>query len=349
MSVASRHSNSARAKVGVFIPCHNEADIIVETIQTVRRHLDSPGFPYEGVIIVVDDGSEDGSFELARSAGADYLYRHVTNLGLGAATRAGMEIAHLAGCDAFAKFDADLQHDIQDVGPSVRPLIDGEADVVYASRFAGKIHYKMPIVRYLGNRTFTWLMRTLTGWKITDAQTGLMCFSRRYLAIFEMPSTYNPPQQALFDASRKGMRYAEVPAQFFSRRTGQSFVSLRYIRKVVSSLVKLAFFHHSFRMCTYLGLGMLVIATLAMAKGFYGYWFLGAASYIPNSVLVVISASLGAISILLGLLSYAILGRQSTIRNSGNYRYIVIDEIVKGSAYVHNVYSPRSIDSRLES
>ena len=54
--------------------------------------------------------------------------------------------------------------------------------------------------------------------EITDAQTGLMCFSRRYLAVFEMPASYNPPQQALFDASRKGMRYAEVPRNFTNAR-----------------------------------------------------------------------------------------------------------------------------------
>ena len=108
------------------------------------------------------------------------LYRHETNRGLGAATRAGMEIAHYIKCDAFAKFDADLQHDINDIVPAVRLLIDNEADIVYASRFAGKIHYRMPLVRAVGNRVFTRLMRMVTGWKITDAQTGLMCFSRRY-------------------------------------------------------------------------------------------------------------------------------------------------------------------------
>lgn len=318
---------SRRPRVGVFIPCHNEGAIIAETIRAVRACLEAPTFPYEGVIIVVDDGSTDDTFEKAVAAGADVLYRHETNRGLGAATRAGMEIAHYIGCDAFAKFDADLQHDVRDIAAAVKPLIDNEADVVYASRFAGKIHYRMPLVRAVGNRVFTVLMRLVTGWPITDAQTGLMCFSRRYLSIFEMPASYNPPQQALFDASRKGMRYAEVPAQFFARRTGTSFVSLRYIEKVLSSLLKIAFYHYSFRVFTVLGLMLLAIGLALTAWGLYEYVLLGAPSYMPHGTAVLFSVTTGLMAVLFGLQSYAVLSRQPYIRNGGNYFYIVLDNL----------------------
>jgi glycosyltransferase involved in cell wall biosynthesis len=321
---------SAKPRVGVFIPCRNEAAIIAETIRTLRAYLESDRFPYEGVIIVVDDGSTDETFRKAREAGADVLYRHETNRGLGAATRAGMEIAHYIKCDAFAKFDADLQHDVNDIAPSVRPLIDNEADVVYASRFAGRIHYRMPFIRAVGNRVFTRLMRVVTGWPITDAQTGLMCFSRRYLAVFEMPASYNPPQQALFDAARKGMRYAEVPAQFYPRKTGASFVSLKYIEKVVSSLLKLAFYHYCFRVFTVLGLILLLIGSGFAAVGLYQYFFAGAQTYLPHGTLVLFSITAGLLSILFGLQSYALLGRQPYVRNGPTYFYIVLENIIFG-------------------
>jgi glycosyltransferase involved in cell wall biosynthesis len=319
--------SAATPRVGVFVPCHNEAAIISETIRTLRAYLSSDQFPYEGVIIVVDDGSRDDTFEQARAAGADVLYRHETNRGLGAATRAGMEIAHYIGCDAFAKFDADLQHDVNDIAAAVRPLIDNEADVIYASRFAGKIHYKMPFIRAAGNRVFTLLMRLVTGWHITDAQTGLMCFSRRYLSVFEMPASYNPPQQALFDASRKGMRYAEVPAQFYARKTGTSFVSLKYIEKVISSLLKIAFYHYCFKAFTSLGLGLLLLGFAFAARGIYGYLFEGAVSYLPHGTLVLFSVTAGLLAVLFGLQSYALLGRQPYIRNTSNYFYIVLENI----------------------
>jgi glycosyltransferase involved in cell wall biosynthesis len=314
-------------RVGVFIPCHNEGAIIGETVRTLRAYLESDRFPYEGVIIVVDDGSKDDTFRKAQEAGVDVLYQHETNRGLGAATRAGMEIAHYVKCDAFAKFDADLQHDVNDIAPAVRPLIDNEADVVYASRFAGKIHYRMPFIRAVGNRVFTRLMRIVTGWHITDAQTGLMCFSRRYLSVFEMPASYNPPQQALFDASRKGMRYTEVPAQFYPRKTGASFVSLKYIEKVVSSLLKISFYHYCFRAFTGLGLVLLGIGFLFFAYGLYGYWFRGHASYLPHGTLVLFSITAGLLSALFGLQSYALLGRQPYIRNGATYFYVVLENL----------------------
>ena len=317
-----------RARIGVFIPCHNEGAIITDTIRILREYLTSDKFPYDGVIIVVDDGSRDDTYEKALAAGADVLYRHETNRGLGAATRAGMEIAHYVGCDAFAKFDADLQHDVNDIAASVRPLIENQADILYASRFAGKIHYRMPFIRAAGNRTFTAVMRIVTGWPITDAQTGLMCFSRRYLSIFEMPASYNPPQQALFDASRKGMRYAEVPAQFYARKTGASFVSLKYIEKVTSSLLKIAFYHYCFKAFTGLGLLLLLIGFGFAAQGMYEYLVEGAPSYLPHGTLVLFSVTVGLLAVLFGLQSYALLSRQPYIRNTSNYFYIVLEQVL---------------------
>lgn len=314
-------------RVGVFVPCHNEGAIITQTLRTLRDYLASDQFPYDGVIIVVDDGSRDDTYEKAVAAGADVLYRHETNRGLGAATRAGMEIAHYVGCDAFAKFDADLQHDVNDIATAVRPLIENQADILYASRFAGKIHYRMPLIRAVGNRVFTTLMRLVTGWPITDAQTGLMCFSRRYLSVFEMPASYNPPQQALFDASRKGMRYAEVPAQFYARKTGASFVSLKYIQKVVSSLLKIAFYHYCFRAFTGLGLLLLGLGSLVALHGIYGYAFEGQPSYLPHGTLVLFSITAGLLAVLFGLQSYAVLNRQPYIRNTLNYFYIVLENV----------------------
>jgi glycosyltransferase involved in cell wall biosynthesis len=294
----------------------------------LRGYLGSPQFPYRVAIIVVDDGSCDDTFELARDAGADVLYRHVTNQGLGAATRAGMEIAHYIGCTAFAKFDADQQHDVNDILAAVTPLVRDQADVVYASRFAGRIHYRMPLVRSVGNRVFTRLMRTITGWPITDAQTGLMCFGRRYLSVFEMPASYNPPQQALFDASRKGMRYTEVPAQFYARRTGHSFISLRYVSKVTTSLLKLSFYHYCFRLFSLVGAALLLLATAFALRGFYGYFVEGAPTYVPNAVGILLSAISGILAVLFGLQSYAQLNRMPYIRNGGmGYRYVVLEYV----------------------
>lgn len=321
-------TNVKETKVGIFIPCHNEAEIITETIRTVRQHIESENFPYDAIIIIVDDGSTDNTYQLAKEAGADILYRLPVNAGLGAAARVGMEIAHYVGCTVYAKFDADLQHDVEDIYHAVKPIIEGEADVCYGSRFAGKINYKMPIVRFLGNHTFTWLTRKLTGWKTTDAQSGLNCFGRRYLAIFELPCTYNCAQQALIDASVKGMRYTEVPATFHKRRSGNSFIKWRYIAKVTAMMAKMSFYHYCFPIFMTFGATLILIGLFALIKGLIGFFFYSNIQYLPHATLVLFAFTTGILAFLFGLQSFAQINRVRFVRNTPDaYRYVVLEDI----------------------
>ncbi len=215
--------------VVVFIPAHNEEERVGEVIRTVKRlYGDGEEKGYRVKVVVVDDGSSDGTVRVSREAGADRIISHGRNLGLGAATRTGLLSAREMDADIALKLDADLQHDPADIHRAIQPVLSDGADIVYGSRFAGRIHYRMPLLRRMGNLFFTWLMRKLTGWTITDAQTGLMVYGRRYLQDFHMPGDYNPPHQTLIDAYHRNLRYAEVPVDFHPRETGKSFISLKY-------------------------------------------------------------------------------------------------------------------------
>ena len=225
--------------VVIFIPALNEEEKIGDIIKRVDelyQGSEQRGFKIE--VIVVDDGSTDNTVGEARKAEAEKIISHPYNLGLGAATRTGMQVAYEMGADVALKLDADFQHDPQDIEKVIQPILEDKADIVYGSRFAGNITYKMPLIRKVGNIFFTWLMRKLTGWQITDAQTGLMVYSRRYLADFNMPGNYNPPQQTLIDAYHKHMRFMEVPVVFHPRTSGESFVSLKYPLKVFPQMLR---------------------------------------------------------------------------------------------------------------
>ena len=225
--------------VVIFIPALNEEGKIGEVIRTVYQlYQDSEQRGFRVEVIVVDDGSTDGTAEEARNAGAKKIISHPYNIGLGAATRTGMQAAYEIGADVSLKLDADFQHDPKDIEKVIQPILDDKSDIVYGSRFAWEITYKMPFVRRMGNLFFTWLMRKVTGWKITDAQTGLMVYSRKYLADFNMPGNYNPPQQTLIDAYHKHMRYMEVPVVFHPRTSGKSFVSFKYPFKVFPQMLR---------------------------------------------------------------------------------------------------------------
>src|ERR1700721_1553812 len=115
--------------VWVIIPAYNEAAVIGEVVADVRSVFDH--------VVCVDDGSRDGTGEIARQAGA-HLVRHPINLGQGAAIQTGVEYARRQpGAQVFATFDADGQHRVKDVAAMVERLGAADADIVIGTRFAG--------------------------------------------------------------------------------------------------------------------------------------------------------------------------------------------------------------------
>jgi glycosyltransferase involved in cell wall biosynthesis len=222
----------------IIVPAYNEAGRIAETLTALARArslLEAKSLAVS--IYVVNDGSTDATAELARAAGADRVVNHKVNRGLGAAVRSGLIAARDAGADIAIKFDADLQHDPEDLPAMIAPIVDDEADVVYGNRFE-RIEYRMPLVRRMGNFAFTRLMAWLTGWRLKDSQPGIFAVGRSYLGSFYLPGDYNYTQQLLLDAYHKGLRFQHVSVAFRPRTSGRSFVSLKYPFKVLPQILR---------------------------------------------------------------------------------------------------------------
>jgi len=226
--------------VVVFIPAFNEEGSIESVIRKIQEHYvaNAAARGYRTEIIVVDDGSSDRTVAISRAAGVDTVVSHIKNRGLGASTRTAMQRAYEMGADIAVKIDADFQHDPDDIDKVVRPIIDDVADSVFGTRFRGGLQYTMPVTRAVGNRFFSWLVSKLTGLVVTDGQTGLMAFGRKYLQQFTIIADYNETQQLILDSYRKNMRIIEVPVIFHKRTTGKSFISWRYPFKVLPTILR---------------------------------------------------------------------------------------------------------------
>ncbi len=223
-------------KIVVLVPAFNEESTIFKTVkalESLKEKLKKPD--YDLKIIVIDDGSTDGTKKEAERAHADAVISHPKNQGLGAAVRTGLETARLYNADIAVKFDADLQHNPLDIISLIKPLEHTNADIVYGHRF-NRISYKMPFIRRIGNRVFTGLMRWLTGWDLKDSQPGIFAVNQNYLSIFRIPRDYNYTQQILLDAACKRMQFSHVEVSFKERTHGKSFVSLKYPFKVFPQL-----------------------------------------------------------------------------------------------------------------
>jgi glycosyltransferase involved in cell wall biosynthesis len=216
----------------VFIPAYNEEENIGKMIDSVKKECCGVA-PY-----IVDDGSTDNTKQVALEHGSKVI-SHSVNRGLGAATRTGLKWILENEADIAVKIDADGQHCPKDIEKVCRPIVEGEADAVFGSRFLGGLQYKMPFYRAIGNKFFSYLTWAMVGQKVTDGQTGLMAFHKRYLQVMEMPADYNETQQLIMDACYKKFRVLEVPVLFHPRTTGKSFISFKYPFKVLPVMFKI--------------------------------------------------------------------------------------------------------------
>ena len=296
--------------VAIVVPAFDEAERIGETVTALRALAPALGaLDCRLRILVVDDGSSDGTGALATAAGADRVLRHRRNQGLGAAVRTGLTGARGEAADFVVKFDADLQHDPADVPALLGPLLADEADLVYGSRFE-RLAYRMPLVRRAGNVAFTRLMRWLTGWPLRDSQPGIFAMSRTYLEVFRLPGDYNYTQQLLLDAYHKGMRFAHVPVTFRERTTGRSFVSLKYPLKALPQIGMVLVGVRPMKLFAPIGLGFMAVAAAVFAVE-VALWFGGLAAKPVQHVNLVLGAGLfGLQTLFFGVLAQLIVERR---------------------------------------
>ncbi len=156
----------------VVMPVYNESETLAQIVERVR----GCGMPCE--IILVDDGSTDGSGQLIdqwRDQPNMVVVRHETNRGKGAALKTGFAIAR---GDVVIVQDADLEYDPSDFWKLVQPIVDDRADVVFGSRFQGDDERSRRVWHALGNRLLTRLSNLRTGLRLTDMETCYKVFRR---------------------------------------------------------------------------------------------------------------------------------------------------------------------------
>jgi glycosyltransferase involved in cell wall biosynthesis len=202
--------------VWVVIPAFNEGAAIGSVIAGLRA--------YASKIVVVDDGSIDGTAGAAHEAGAIVL-RHVINRGQGAALQTGIEYALRRGASTIVTFDSDGQHSPADVPTLVAPLRDGRADIVLGSRFLGSTE-SMPRLRRIVLYLAVLFTRMVSGLRVTDAHNGLRAFSRRAASMVHIQLDRMAHASELMDQIRRsGLVYTEVPVHVryteYSRQKGQ--------------------------------------------------------------------------------------------------------------------------------
>jgi glycosyltransferase involved in cell wall biosynthesis len=205
-----------------IVPALNEVDVIGQTVSEIRR------WASDFAVLVVDDGSTDGTARAAEAAGAEVL-RLPFNLGIGGAMQAGYLYASEHGYDVAVQVDGDGQHDPRHIHDLLGRLTgDADLNMVTGSRFLEPADggYRSSASRRVGIRVFARVVSLASGQRVTDPTSGFRMTDRRGIELFarDYPHDY-PEVEAILLMHSNRLRSCEVPVTMRARTTGRSAIS----------------------------------------------------------------------------------------------------------------------------
>ncbi len=207
----------------VSLPALNEEATVGEVVQAIPRQISGIG---QLRILVVDDGSEDRTGEVALAAGAQVI-RHPVTSGVGAAFHTALAFGLEQGADLMVSIDADGQFNPADIPALIAPVVRGEADFSTASRFKDEaLVPDMPWIKLWGNRMMSRLISSLAGQTFYDVSCGMRCYSREAALRLHLLARFTYTQEVFLNLAFKQMRLVEVPIRVRGvREVGESRVA----------------------------------------------------------------------------------------------------------------------------
>lgn len=219
----------------VIIPAYNESASIVNTVRDIVEN--SVEFDY----IIINDRSTDNTLEVCRNNNLNVLDLPL-NLGIGGAVQTGYWYAYENGYDIAVQFDGDGQHDAKYLNEMSDYLVKNNLDMVVGSRFITNEGFQSSGARRMGIKYFTFLIKLLTGEKITDPTSGYRMCNRKVIKLFstQYPKDYPEPETAVA-LIRRGLKVDEIPVVMRAREEGVSSISPRksiyYMFKVTLAIL----------------------------------------------------------------------------------------------------------------
>jgi len=217
-------------KITVGIPAYNEEKNIASIIVKLKKIVD--------VVIVCNDGSTDSTSEIAQNLGA-VVINHTKNLGYGAGINSIFHKAKEIGSEILITFDADGQHRIEDIDKVIKPISDGQSDIVIGSRFLDDSEKEIPNYRKVGIKVITKITNTSIKKQLTDSQSGFRAYSKKVLGqLSPSESGMGVSTEILIKASSKNFRISEVPIKILYEGKTSTHNPITHGSSVIISTIK---------------------------------------------------------------------------------------------------------------
>ena len=281
----------------VTLPALNEEATVGDVVRGVPTQI-------EGVesieVLVVDDGSSDGTSDEALSAGAEVI-RHARTQGVGAAFHSALAYGIEHGADLIVTIDSDGQFNPADIPALIQPVLSGQADFSSASRFKDpKLLPTMPWIKLWGNRVMSWLISQLAGQKFHDVSCGMRCYSRRAALHLHLLARFTYTQEVFLNLSFKQLRIVEVPLKIRGvRRHGRSRVASNLWQYGIRTTQIIFRCYRDYNPLLFFGGIALVLLLAASGLGaFLAFHYLTTGAFSPHKWAGFLVAGLGSLAVL---------------------------------------------------
>jgi glycosyltransferase involved in cell wall biosynthesis len=300
-------------KLIIQIPCLNEAATLPATIADLPRAI-------AGIdvieVLVIDDGSRDGTAAVALRCGVEHVVRLRRNKGLAAAFMAGIDASLKAGADFIVNTDADNQYAASEIPRLLAPLLAGEADIVIGDRNIAELRdmsWRKRQLQQLGS----WVVRQVSNTNVPDTTSGFRAYTREAALRMTIVSEFSYTLESIIQAGKKRMAIAHVPVATNARtRESRLFDSVfSYIKRSAATIVRIYAMYEPLKVFSYVGLA-------TFGAGFAGglrlvyYFFEGEASkHQTSAIAAAVLMIVGFQILVIGLLADVISGNRKLLED----------------------------------
>jgi glycosyltransferase involved in cell wall biosynthesis len=289
------------SKLIIQIPCYNEEATLGVTLAGLPREV--PGVSCVQWL-VIDDGSTDGTSEVARRLGVDHIVRHAGNRGLARAFQTGIDASLRLGADIIVNTDADNQYLGADIPRLIEPILEGRADVVIGDRRTHELEHFSPLKKVL-QRFGSSIVRRMSGTDVPDAVSGFRAISRRAATELNIISSFSYTIEMVIQGGRKRLAVVAVPVSANpGTRESRLFRSVRqFVTQSAATMVRTYTMYQPLRVFSSIGFALALVGAAPALRFLYYYLAGEGTGHVQSLVLGGAFLVVGLITVLIGVVA----------------------------------------------
>ncbi len=286
-------------KLIIQIPCYNEEETLPITLKDLPKEI-------EGIdtikYLIIDDGSKDKTIEVAKANGVHHVVRFTNNKGLASGFMAGIDACLKLGADIIVNTDADNQYCGADIEKLVKPILDGQADIVVGERPIDSIEHFSWLKKKL-QHLGSWVVRVASDTNIPDAPSGFRAYSREAALRLNVVSEYTYTLETIIQAGRKNMAITSVSIRTNGElRKSKLFKSMySYIKRSIFTIIRIFVMYKPLKFFITLGLTIFLLGFVIGLRFLYFYFTAQGSGHIQSlilsALLILIGFQIGVIGL----------------------------------------------------